>query len=126
MHSQRPSTSPFRPGAQIVETAETTFLLDRKPACALKPTGEPDVYQYQIDIMTGYEGDTHLVHVVDLPEVQSCWKNSRRMRWKPRTMAGLSCELTKFNSARMAVWQAVVATGFPPMAIETLVVEKAN
>jgi len=52
---------PISPGAKIAFTVEGT------ETGLVKPTGEPDVYQYQMDIMTGYEGDTHRVQVVDLP-----------------------------------------------------------
>ena len=51
---------PIPPGGKIVETEEGT------ESGLIKPTGEPNVYQYRTDIMLGY-GDVHRVEVIRLP-----------------------------------------------------------
>ena len=51
---------PIPPGGKIVETVEGT------ESGLIKPTGEPNVYQYRTDIMLGY-GDVHRVEVIRLP-----------------------------------------------------------
>jgi RNA polymerase sigma factor (sigma-70 family) len=52
---------PIPPGGKIVETVEGT------ETGLVMSSGELGEYQYQIDIATGYEGNTHRVQVVDLP-----------------------------------------------------------
>ena len=51
---------PIPPGGKIAETVEGT------ETGLIRPTGEPNVYQYQMDITLG-NGDAHRVEVIRLP-----------------------------------------------------------